>query len=254
MSTGHEVVALEEYVILRAGEGKTFQDQMRNLDRTCAAMVPLPSQYDAMVIAHGNGPQVGNIVLQDELSHHDVPSMPLDASVTESQGLITCMVQLTLLNELAKGHDKVDVVSVLISMEIGANDEFVPVNKQIRLFYHRNEVDGTNREIEAVIDKDLISAMIVCDTGADTLIMLTDIDAVYIDYKTRSGRPLRMTDTSEPTGLLEQGQFPPGSIGPKVMAAIQLVNERGKKAVITNAANLNMALQGKEGTTVVRER
>lgn len=115
-------------------------------------------------------------------------------------------------------------------------------------------IDRGYQGIEVVADKEINSVMIVSDAGADTLIMMADIDAVYIDYKTRSVRPFTIADSSKQKKLLDQGQLPSGSMSLKAMSAFQCANAGGKKDAIANAANLSMGLQGQRGTTVVRER
>ncbi|BEP16675.1 carbamate kinase [Pyrofollis japonicus] len=108
--------------------------------------------------------------------------------------------------------------------------------------------------VEAVIDKDLASSLLARRLGADAFIILTDVDYVYIDYGKPSQRALKTLTSSEARRLLEQGQFPPGSMGPKIQAAIEFVEERGPNAYAA-IGSLDHALdvvEGRKGTRIVK--
>jgi len=111
--------------------------------------------------------------------------------------------------------------------------------------------DGNYEGVEAVIDKDLTSSMLASETKADTLIILMPEPQVYVDFGTPRQRSLDRVNLSQTTDYLAEGHFPPGSIGPKVSAAIQFVQRGGRRAIITNAENLTAALDGQAGTTIV---
>jgi carbamate kinase len=312
------VIALGGNAILRAGEEATLTNQMRHLQLTCRHIMNVLDGFDDLVITHGNGPQVGDIVMQNELSREDIPPMPLDVCVAESQGQMGYMIQLSLLNALELSGKDADVFCTLGTVLIDNRHLHDLSTKPIGPFYSASEVEVLRAErdwefvedlrrggyrrvvpspppiqvlgievmrrligqvgsrklilvtgggggvpvhrldrhyegVEAVVDKDLTSALIARELNADTLIMLTDIEAVYKDFRTRSPSMIREATASEMMGLLAQGQFPTGSMGPKVTAACQFV-EGGGKAVITNAEHLESALAGRSGTTVVKER
>lgn len=313
----HIVVALGGNAILRAGERATFANQMAHVQETVGALVALLDEFDDLIITHGNGPQVGDILLQNELAKAEVPAMPLDACVAESGGLIGYMLQMALINELHRTGRQADILCCLSMVET-VDDDDVP-DKPIGPHYGKEEMlalraergwtfredkgRGGYRRIvpsprparlvglaplmsmlqaphrrpliiiagggggipihcdgrrfvgkEAVVDKDLTSSLLACATGADTLIMLTDIGAVYIDYGRDPQRPLRHASADEMERHLADGQFPSGSMGPKVQAAIEFVRGCGSRAVITDPASLKEALHGDAGTTVVKER
>lgn len=312
------VVALGGNAILLAGEKATFSNQMRHLQESARTLISLLDRFDRMVITHGNGPQVGEILLQNELARDEVPPMPLDICVAQSQGQIAHMLQMALLNELLRTGREADVLCCLTTVEVGPKEE-APSIKPIGPYYGEEEMTRRTKEkgwsfvhepirggyrrvvpsprpckvigldpldellsmprerplmiiagggggvpitcaqgryhgVEAVIDKDLTSSMIACATGADTLIMLTDIEAVYLDYGTPSARPLGKVSPKVLKEHLDEGQFPSGSMGPKVKAALDFVQGCGVRAIITNAASLDAALEGKKGTTVVQDR
>jgi len=104
--------------------------------------------------------------------------------------------------------------------------------------------------VEAVVDKDLASARLAEVLHADILIMVTDVEAVYLDFTSERPRPLRKVTADEMRRYAAEGQFPPGSMGPKVEAATRFVKATGRKAIITSADRLMDALDGKAGTTV----
>ena len=106
---------------------------------------------------------------------------------------------------------------------------------------------GRQRGVEAVIDKDLASAMLAIDLHADTLVLATDVDAVYVDYGTPTAAPIGQTT---PTGLRWQ-EFAAGSMGPKVEAACRFVERTGARAVIGSLDQIDQLLSGRAGTQVV---
>jgi carbamate kinase len=109
---------------------------------------------------------------------------------------------------------------------------------------------GGYRGVEAVVDKDLASSRLAMVLHADILIMVTDVEAVYLDFTSDSARPLKKASVAEIRHIAAEGHFPPGSMGPKVEAAARFVESSGRRAVITSAERLMDALKGKAGTTV----
>jgi len=115
------------------------------------------------------------------------------------------------------------------------------------------EADGRLEGVDAVIDKDRASAVLGRDIGAELLIMLTDIDRVYIDFGRLDQQPLEKVTVSEMEQYLKQGQFPPGNMGPKVEAAVNFILQGGEKVIIASLDQVLEALQGKAGTWVVKD-
>jgi len=110
--------------------------------------------------------------------------------------------------------------------------------------------NGRYEGVEAVIDKDLTSSMLAAEIRADTLIILMEQPQVFVNFGKPKQRPLEKVTLSQITDHLAEGHFPPGSIGPKVEAAIQFVQRGGRRAIITSADHLDDALDGKGGTTI----
>jgi carbamate kinase len=110
--------------------------------------------------------------------------------------------------------------------------------------------DGTLRGVEAVIDKDLTAAVLATQLGVGTLVIATDVESVMVDFGTPQARPLGMVAVAEMRSLAAAGQFPSGSMGPKVEAACRFA-ERGGRAIITSLHRIADALAGQAGTVVV---
>lgn len=104
--------------------------------------------------------------------------------------------------------------------------------------------------VEAVIDKDSSSALLASRLAVDTLVFLTDADGVYLDYKKSTQRPIRRATVQEMSGYLDAGYFPPGSMGPKVEAALSFLRNGGREAIITSLDNLHLAVRGDVGTRI----
>jgi carbamate kinase len=115
-------------------------------------------------------------------------------------------------------------------------------------------VDGGLRGVDAVIDKDLAAALLAAATGADALVLVTGVDRVALDFGTNRERPVGAMTTDEAERHLRAGQFPPGSMGPKVAAAVRFLRAGGKLAVITSPRRLAAALDGRHGTRIVPAR
>jgi carbamate kinase len=310
------VVAIGGNAILRAGEEATLQNQMRNLRETSDHLAcMIKSGYD-MVLTHGNGPQVGDILLQNELAMAEVPPMPLDVCVAESQGFIGYMIQQTLGEALTRAKVKKVVTCVLTRVLVDADDPaFERPTKPVGPFYSEQRAmelrqqkgwdfiidskrggyrrvvpsprplaiieksgirrmvfggvdqaevvvasggggipvilqDGVLRGVEAVVDKDLAAAVLAIGIEEKLFIMLTDVDHVYIDFNSKKPRPIFEIGLAEFERLYEQGQFPPGSMGPKAEAAITFLRNGGERVIITSTEKLDAALEGKAGTRI----
>ena len=141
------VVALGGNAILRPGQAGTAEDQFVNIKTTCESIARMVKQGYRVVITHGNGPQVGNILIQNLHSQDLVPAMPLDVCGAKSQGLIGYMIQQSLHNELAKEGINVPVVTVLTQVIVDENDPaFKNPTKPIGPFYTEEEAQRFAKE------------------------------------------------------------------------------------------------------------
>ncbi len=311
------VVAIGGNAILRSDEEATLSNQMKNLRQTCSYLAKMiKSGYD-IVITHGNGPQVGGILLQNEMAREEVPAMPLDVCVAESQGEIGYMISQALTEELRKiGAEKV-VTCIITRSLVDQNDPALKTpTKPIGPYYSKEEAEvltkkgWTMREdkkrggyrrlvpsprpidiievtalkrmifggegqaeivvasggggipvariggelvgLEAVVDKDLAAAVLACAIHEKLLILLTDVDRVYLDFNSSDPKPLSQVTLHDIVMYNEQDQFPPGSMGPKIDAAIQFLRCGGEEVIITSHDKLEEALKGSAGTHILR--
>jgi carbamate kinase len=113
--------------------------------------------------------------------------------------------------------------------------------------------DGSLHGVEAVIDKDLAAARLALDLTADVLLILTDVAAVYVGYKSPGQRALAQVDVVEMERYQAAGEFKAGSMGPKVEAALQFAHAGGR-AVIASLLDVAAALRGQAGTTIAGSR
>ena len=266
-----------------------------------------------LVVTHGNGPQVGNLLLQNEEARHAVPAMPLDVCVAESQAQIGYLLQQALQNEFAARGSPRPVASLVTQSVVDANDPaFQEPAKPIGPTYESEQEvmikrakgwrmakdprggwrrvvpsprpldivekdlihallragnsgvliaaggggvpvvrHGTGyRGVEAVIDKDLASAVLAKTIGAEILLIVTDVPQVALRY----GRPdqtwLSRLTVSEARHHFDAGEFPPGSMGPKIEAVLQFLETGGRRAVITDLDHVLDAMSGRAGTQI----
>ena len=298
------VIALGGNALLRRSDPMTAEVQRRNVARAAQAIAPLAPD-NRIVVAHGNGPQVGLLALQAS-SYPEVDPYPLDILGAETEGMIGYMIEQELGNVLPP---ETPLATLLTMIEVDPEDKafehptkfvgpvydereaaqvsrsrqwsftkdgekwrrVVPSPKPRRIFEIRPvkwlldhgaivicaggggiptmySLDDPGRlvGVEAVIDKDLASALLAENIGADVLVMATDVDAVYVDWGTPAQRRL---DWVTPDDLLAQ-DFAAGSMGPKVAAAIRFVKRTGGRAAIGALEDIGDIVRGDAGTNV----
>ncbi|MDY6797078.1 MAG: carbamate kinase [Actinomycetota bacterium] len=310
---GKILIALGGNALLRAKEKGTAEEQLAHVRETCRHLISIIEGGDSIAITHGNGPQVGNILLQNEIASDQLPPMPLDVCVTESQGMIGYMIQRSMDNHLRQAGIEIPVVAIFTQTLVDKDDPaFGDPSKPIGPYYTQGRAselesergwsmlkvgdrgyrrvvpspdpleiiesraikqvtddgiiviaaggggvpvvrheDGTLHGVEAVIDKDHAAAILARVIGADTLLILTDVEQVYLNYGKPDQQPLDRVSVSEAGQYLEQGQFGKGSMQPKVEAVMDFVRAGGKRAIITSLEKANYSLGGKAGTLFV---
>lgn len=312
------VVAIGGNALLLASEKGTLENQQARVNRTCRHLVKMVKNGYDIVITHGNGPQVGNILLQNEMSKSQVPPMPLDVCVAETQGQIGYLIQQSLANELKKAGIDKTVASIVTQVMVDKNDKaFKNPTKPIGPYYKKRRAEeliaiegwvmkedkarggyrrvvpspepidivekdvirrlvfgGENqgeivivaggggipvikerngyRGVEAVIDKDLASSVLATSIDEKLIIMLTDVKKVSINFKKKNQEDLSEVHLEEIRKYCEEGHFPPGSMGPKIQAAVRFLEKGGERVVITSIESLESALKGKEGTHITK--
>ncbi|MBI1922569.1 MAG: carbamate kinase [Geobacter sp.] len=299
------LVALGGNALIRKGETGTIAEQFVNLRIPARQLARLSRDY-RIIITHGNGPQVGNLLLQQE-SCDTVPKLPLEILVAQTQGQIGYMVEATLDEELeALGLGDQLLVSLISYVVVDAGDPaFHEPTKPIGPFYTEEEAaqlpwplvhtpngyrrvvasprpltivekreirklvnDGfiviccggggipVTREgrafhgIDAVIDKDLASARLACEVGVDILLIATDVPGVANDFGKLGERYLSNFSIADAEHALARGDLPPGSMRPKVEAAVQFVRSGGSRAVICHLNDIGSAVKGEAGTEI----
>lgn len=309
------LVSLGGNAILQRGQKGTAEEQARNLENTAKHLARLVRRGEKIAITHGNGPQVGNILLQNEIAKDTLPSMPLDVCGAESQGLIGYMLQRAMRAELDQSGLKIPVAAIVSQTLVDPNDPaFRNPTKPVGPFYTKQEAaelerlkgwriisdsgrgyrrvvpspepldileretivrlfeagtivisgggggvpvvkekDGRLRGVEAVLDKDRTSALIANMIGVETLLILTDVERVAINYGKPNQKALNVMTVEECKKYLADGQFPSGSMGPKIESAVTfLSNETGKRAIIASLEKAEEALDGTAGTAITK--
>ncbi len=302
------LIALGGNALIRKGQSGSIEEQFENLITPMRQIARLSRDYK-IIITHGNGPQVGNLLLQQE-SCDQVPRAPLEILVAQTQGQIGYMIESTLDSELmAIGitHQK-PLVSLISYVVVDEKDPAFqqltkpvgpafPEQKAATLPYptiqtpkgYRRVVASPKpvtivekREIKqliemdfiviccggggipvvregrsfagvnAVIDKDLASAKLAEEVGVDMMIIATDEEGVAIDYGRPQQRFLRHMTVRKAEEYMQEGYFPPGSMGPKIEAAIRFLKAGGKRATVTSVAAIEKAVKGCAGTEIVK--
>lgn len=296
----HKPIQKEEFIVAR---------------RSMEQLVPLLKEgYDTIILTHGNGPQVGQIFLQQELTAHEFPrQVTLDVCVADSQGRIGYILQNVFDNVCQQNGINKKSFSVITQVVVDPNDPgFQNPTKPIGVFYKRDEADRLAKErdwvmkedagrgwrrlipspkpleiveetifrdllergliaigaggggipvfrnaegelegIEAVIDKDRTSALLASRIGIDTLVILTQVDHVYLNFSQPDQKPIETATATEMETWLREGHFLEGSMKPKVEAALYFLKHGGKKTVIAHLNQLVEALAGRTGTHIV---
>ncbi len=302
------LVALGGNALIRKGQVGTVEEQFNNL-RVPIRQIARLSRHYSIVITHGNAPQVGNLLLQQE-SCNAVPNLPLEILVAQTQGQIGYMIESTLDSELmVLGiHTGQRLVSLISYVVVDENDPaFQDPSKPIGPYFtaeraktlpyltqktakgyrrvvaspkpitivEKREIQKLIEEdfiviccggggipviregrafqgVDAVIDKDLASAKLAEEVGVDILVIATDVEGAALHFGQSDQTFLRTLTLREADRYLKQGHFPPGSMGPKVEAAVQFIKSGGKRAVITSIQSIEEAVAGKAGTEVTR--
>lgn len=286
---------------MRSGQKGTCQEQMQNVADTCQSLLPFLKQGYNLVIGHGNGPQVGNVLLQNAAGERDgIPAMPMDVCGAETQGQIGYMIEMGLEKVMVKENIDRNVVTFVTQVLVDKDDPmFKNPTKPVGPYYTKEQADalaaqtgaiykedpkgkgwrkvvaspkpidiqninlvkrlaqegnivitvggggipvikedGIHVGVEAVIDKDLASAMTAIKIEADEFYILTDVPKVYINFRKENEKALDIITVTEAKEYLAEGHFTEGSMAPKIRAAILFVEHTGCEAIITEATKL----------------
>ena len=301
------LIALGGNALIQKGQEGTIAQQFENLRISIRQIASLTNDY-RIIITHGNGPQVGNLMLQQE-SCDAVPKLPLEILVAQTQGQIGYMIESVLDESLMEQEaDFTPLVSLITYVVVDENDPaFISPTKPIGPFFTAVEAEKLDyptmetpkgfrrvvaspkpvtiiekREIQrlidsgfiviccggggipvvrngrafngvdAVIDKDLVSALLATEIGADLLVIATDVEGVLENFNTPNQRLISQMRPGEAENFLSSSKSGKGSMGPKVEAALQFVQSGGKRAVITSIEAICDSVQGKAGTQIIK--
>ena len=306
------VIALGGNALQSKDSAPTAEGQVEVVKKTCEHIADISSQGYELAIVHGNGPQVGSIVLASEAAKDVTPAMPFDVCGAMSQGYIGYHIQQALKYALSIRNINVPVLTVATQIIVDKNDPaFTKPTKPIGPFYSEEEakaleaekgysvkedagrgwrrvvaspipkkiveieaikdlwdssiviscggggipvvenLDGTLEGVAAVIDKDFAAELLAEQVDADVLMILTEVEKVAINWGKPNQENLDHLSLKSAVRYIEEGQFAPGSMLPKVEAAMKFVRTYPhKKAIITSLDKAIDALEGKTGTVI----
>lgn len=308
------VIALGGNSITRPGEPGTIPQQFAHTAETLDHLKALFHSDAALVLTHGNGPQIGNILIRVEEGERRVPRLPLDTCVSDSQGGMGYMIQRLACELFRREGIRRQVATVITQVLVDAADpDFTHPSKPIGEFYTREQAAllGAERPhwvlrqiepghfrrvvpsprpiailelqaiaelaaagvvviacggggipvawrgdcltgVEGVVDKDLASALLATQLGAHKLIIVTSVEQAALHYGKPGAQPLGSITTAEARRYLDGGEFPPGSMGPKIESGIAFVEAGGDECIITSTDRVADAVAGRAGTHIVR--
>lgn len=308
------LVAFGGNAILPNGQRGLQKEQMKNAEKAAKVMMEIVSKGYELIIVHGNGPQVGNILIQMEEASNKIPPFTLEVCDAMTEGSMGYMLEKALINELRKNSIDKEVVTILTQVIVDREDPaFQNPTKPVGPFYTQYRAQQLIKEkkwkmiedagrgwrkvvpsprpidivpkrvisdlvrsgrivisaggggipviinskgllegVEAVIDKDYASSLLASEVGVDLFIILTGVDRVYLNYGKENQREVKVMTVKEAKKYLEEEQFPPGSMGPKIRAAIQYIEAGGKEVLITSASKLKAALANRAGTRIIQ--
>ena len=306
------VVALGGNALAPSGERATIYDQFRHTRQSLGPIVDLALAGWSVCIVHGNGPQVGDELVRNEVARSEASPLPLGVLVAATAGWIGYMIQQSLENALSRAHSPRSVSTVITQVQVDPAD---PALRDPTKFIgralsddrvHALEAEGhvVKRDghgqwrrvvgspapmgirelptiktlveagmlviacggggapvyehptlgwegIDAVVDKDLAAAVLARDLGAELLLILTDVDAVYADWGTPGQRPLRRLSADQAVAMDREKAFGEGSMAPKIRAAVDFVRRTRGRAIITSLDKGQAAVGGDAGTTIM---
>lgn len=306
------VVALGGNALQKKGAEATASAQLDVIRQSASYLVDLIEKGYELVIAHGNGPQVGRIVIQNETAKHMTPAMPLDVCDGMSQGMIGYHIEQALDDELEKRKMDIPVACLVTQVLVDEQDSaFSNPTKPIGPFYTEEEAnqltqmgyimkedsgrgyrrvvaspkpvkiielksikslvdaghiiitvggggipvakgqDGYLKGVSAVIDKDLASERLAEDINADMLLILTSVDDVSLNFGKENEKHLSKATVAEMNQYIGEDHFAPGSMLPKVEAAVKFAESKeGRTAIIASLENALDAIGGLSGTKI----
>jgi carbamate kinase len=306
------VLALGGNAITRPGEPGTIPQQFEHTAETLGHLKPLFHSSARVVITHGNGPQIGNILIRVEEGECRVPRLPVDTCVADSQGGMGYMIQRLALEIFRREGIRRHVATLITQVLVAGDDpEFAHPTKPIGQYYSPEEAGRVRLDkphwnlrlvdrgqyrrvvpsprplqivesdairalldagvvviacggggipvawesdhivgVEGVVDKDLASCLLATSIHAQQLLIVTSVDRAAIRYGRPDQQWLDALTVEQARDYLKAGEFPAGSMGPKIEAGIQFIEQGGQECIITSAQRVGEALEGRAGTHI----
>ncbi|MFO7896418.1 MAG: carbamate kinase [Candidatus Cloacimonadales bacterium] len=307
------VLALGGNAIIAAGQKGTIAEQFKNTRDSLGGVVELIERGYRLAITHGNGPQVGNLLIQQLAGiEKNISPLPLGVLNSATEGTMGYMIEQSLQNRLRDHKIAKDVITIVSQVQVDKNDPSIAdPSKPVGPFFDKANADKYAKEygwtmiedagrgyrqvvaspkpvdivqaatikelvdegkiviacggggipfyidakghfegIDAVIDKDYASALLARKIEADLLVILTGVDRVAINFGKPEQADLDSMNLAEAKKHLADNQFPKGSMGPKIAAAIDFIERGGKEVLITSIEKIVEAFEGKTGTRI----
>jgi carbamate kinase len=306
------VIALGGNAISSSKKVESLTQQAKNIKKTVELIAPLTKKFN-LVLTHGNGPQVGDLLLRSQLCSNRLPELSISIADAMTQGEIGFLIAQELQNILHLKKINKEVVTIVTRVEVSKKDKaFKNPSKPIGEFYSKSEakklikknkwkmieeplkgfrrvvaspkplkilelnsikelvlkgkivvccggggipvinVNNCFKEVEAVIDKDRTSALLAINLKAQKIVFATSIEKVALNFGKPNQKFLNQLKLRDAKRFLKLGEFPPGSMGPKIESAIKFLENNGKEAIICSLTQISNALKGKNGTKIIK--
>lgn len=313
MSNEHRLIvcAIGGNSLIKSSGQSSFADQYATAQETARHLVDLVESGFRLVVTHGNGPQVGFLLIRSHLSRNRLPEIPLDACNALTQAEIGYMLQMALNNEFHSRKIDRRVVTLVTQVLVDRNDPaFRNPTKPVGPFYTKREAMPLQKDlgwimkedagrgfrrlvaspepveiiehheiktlvadgavviaaggggipvirdndrlqgVAAVIDKDFASSLLATELGAELFVISTAVEKVYLNYGQPEQQALDTLSRAQAEKLAAEGHFPPGSMGPKIDAALRFLKNGGQEVIITDPGHIAESVAGKAGTRV----
>ena len=307
------IIAFGGNALLPDNQRGLQDEQMRNAQKAAELMVHIVRKGYELIVVHGNGPQVGNLLIQMEEAVTKIPPYTLDVCDAMTEGSMGFMLERAITNELRRRSLDKEVASLVTQVVVDGDDPaFAKPTKPVGPFYSKYRAQMLAREkkwtmvedagrgyrkvvpsprpidvvpkwvirdlvhagrvvvaaggggipviinsrglfegVEAVIDKDYAASLLAREVGADLFIILTGIERVSVNFGKPDQREVPVLTVEEAKKYLAEGQFPAGSMGPKIRAAVEYIEAGGREVLITKDTHLKAALLNRSGTRII---